>query len=154
MVLMMYWENESEEQRKLEREEKLRAKKGLPPPPIELLPDANNQDLAGVIDKQAKLAEDQNQKLDQLTRVIAKQQRMLQEIVNSNGHVTQHTDKKIEPEEETTKFTKLEDADINVVDTIGIEMVGEAGSVTEGENILDRVAKLKKMKRDKGDQNG
>ena len=154
MVLLMYWEDDTEERRKILREEKLRAKKGFSSPVIPAtieaspgavsveIPESIPQDIA----KQAQAVEDLNKKLDTLSKTLEQQQALLKSIAtNGNQHPV------IPEPEDTNGFIKLGDTDVKVIDTIGIETVGEAGVVSEGESIMSRIAKLKKMKKDKGE---
>ena len=155
MVLLMYWEDDSEEKRKMRREERLRAKKlgaEVIEPPVEQPSTPHGNDLSvekilELLSKQTALSLDQSNKIEELSKVIIEQQRVILEI-RENGPVTV---KQSEPEEikkKKLKVVKLDDIDVNIIDTTGIETVGEAGGeVTKGSSIKDQLAKLKRLKR-------
>jgi hypothetical protein len=160
MVLLMYWENDNEDKRKARREEKLRAKKlGLPEPemiPAEITNDSSKEILE-ILSKQTAISLDQSKKIDQLSQIILEQQKIIDKISDQRPEVVTREiirevpegDKPREEEETSKKkFMKLDDIDVNVIDTSGIEAVGETvGTVTQGQNIKSQVEKLKKLRK-------
>jgi|WetSurMetagenome_2_1015567.scaffolds.fasta_scaffold421852_2 hypothetical protein len=146
MVLLMYWENDSEEKRKARREEKLRLKKlGLPPEP----PRVDN----GSVDRLLGVIDQQDKKLDQLNDLLAKQQELLHSLskdINQRSVVIERSEvgpTKVEPKHKT-----IDDVDVKILDTEGIETVGEtAGEITKGKNIISQIDKLKRLTRVKED---
>jgi hypothetical protein len=149
MVLLMYWEDDSEAKRKARREEKLRIKKlGLPPEP-ERVDNGSVDRLLDVIDQQDK-------KLDQLNDLLAKQQELLHDLSKNINErpvtVEKIVTKEEKPVTETPKHRTIEDVDVKILDTEGIETVGEtAGELTKGKNIISQIDKLKKLTRVKED---
>jgi hypothetical protein len=153
----MYWENDNEEKRKVRREERLRAKKlGLPEPqmiPAEIINDPSKEILE-ILSKQTEISLDQSKKIDQLSQIILEQQKVIDKM-NAQPEVIREVirevpvepnGKEIEPKKKD--FIKLEDIDVNVIDTSGIEAVGDAvGTVTQGQNITSQVEKLKKLRK-------
>lgn len=155
MVLLMYWEDDSEEKRKLRREERLRAKKKgteVVDPPVEQAPPPPSNDLSidkilEVLSKQTALSMDQSNKIDELSKIIIEQQKVIQEI-KENGPTVVKIEKDVEEKQEKQKVTKLDDIDVNIIDTTGIETVGEAsGEITKGSSIKDQLAKLKRLRK-------
>lgn len=154
MVLLMYWENDNEDKRKARREEKLRAKKlGLPEPPVEKVPitDLSTEKILETLSQQTALALEQNKKIDQLSQIILEQQKAIDKINEPKEVVTREIIREVvvgekAGEQKQEKFIKLDDIDVNVIDTSGIEAVGDAvGTVTQGQNITNQVEKLKTL---------
>jgi len=155
----MYWENDNEEKRKIRREERLRAKKlGLPEPKQEsiVVADLSTEKILEVLSKQTEISLDQSKKIDQLSQIILEQQKVIDKI-NTQPEIVREVirevpaelgDKQIEDKKKA--FIKLEDIDVNVIDTSGIEAVGDTvGIVTQGQNITSQVEKLKMLKKHK-----
>jgi len=151
----MYWEDNQDEQRKLQREEKLRQKKGLPAvvkEEVVVKADIPTDQILEVLNKQMEMSADQSKKIDQLSQIILNQQKVIDKIgeqktvviqgeVSQTGNVT----KEIKP-----KITKLDDIDVNILDTEGIESVGEANTeVTKGSSIKSQLSKLKALSKNK-----
>jgi hypothetical protein len=158
MVLLMYWENETEEKRKIRREERLRAKKlGLPEPQHDEPPstsDASTEKILEILVKQTEMSADQGKKIDQLSHIILEQQKLIDKIgEHKDQGVTREiirevsTGTKVVEDKQEEKFTRLEDIDVNIIDTSGIETVGEVtGQVTKGDSIKNQLAKLKELR--------
>jgi uncharacterized coiled-coil protein SlyX len=165
MALITYWEDDSEEKRKMRREEKLRAKKmgtefieESPEPILQQSPDLSTEKILEVLSQQTALSLDQSKKIDQLSQIILEQQKMIDKISDQKTEViirevpaTGGTPtKKEEKEFKEKKFKKLDDIDVNMIDTSGIEAVGETiGTVTQGQNITSQVEKLRMLKKQK-----
>lgn len=154
--MITYWEDDSEEKRKMRREEKLRAKKmgneekvESAPPPVS--PDLPADKILELLSQQTALSLDQSKKIDELSKVILEQQRVIQEIKEQGPavvvrEVSEESGTPIKKEKE--KIVKLDDIDVKVIDTTGIETVGEvSGEVTKGTSIKSQLAKLKRLKR-------
>jgi hypothetical protein len=156
MVLFMYWENDNEEKRKIRREERLRAKKlGLPEPKQEsiVVADLSTEKILEVLSKQTEISLDQSKKIDQLSQIILEQQKVIDKI-NTQPEIVREVIREVpigqEEERKKKGFIKLEDIDVNVIDTSGIEAVGDTvGIVTQGQNITSQVEKLKMLKKHK-----
>jgi hypothetical protein len=160
MVLLMYWEDNGEEKRKARREEKLRAKKFGTPEPSEpdtqYLTDMSAEKILEVLSQQTTISLEQSKKIEQLSQVILEQQKTIDKISNQKTEIITREivrevegDKQVE-DSKKEKFVKLDDIDVNVIDTSGIESVGEVvGTVTQGQNITSQVEKLKMLKRHK-----
>ena len=154
MVLLMYWD-ESEDRRKARREERLRSKKlGLPEPAqvSGVATAESSEKILEVLSKQTALFLDQSKKIDDLSKIILEQQHIIEEIrekdpavivTDSNASVPRGP----EGNEKKDAFVKLEDIDVNVIDTSGIESAGEAGVVSQGQNIMSQVEKLKRFRK-------
>lgn len=164
MVLLMYWENDNEDKRKARREEKLRAKKlGLPEPLVEKPPitDLSTEKILEALSQQTAIALDQSKKIEQLSQVILEQQKTIDKINEPKEVVTREIirevvvgDKAEEELQKKEKFIKLDDIDVNVIDTEGIEAVGDnVGTVTTGQNITSQVEKLRMLKKHKKGDN-
>jgi hypothetical protein len=163
MVLLMYWENDNEEKRKANREERLRAKKlGLPEPQMisaEITNDSSKE-ILDILSKQTAISLDQSKKIDQLSQIILEQQKIIDKISDQKTEVITReiirevpatgetpTEKK-EKEVKEKKFKKLDDIDVNIIDTSGIEAVGEVtAQVTKGNSIKSQLDKLRQLKK-------
>jgi hypothetical protein len=149
---MLYWEEDHEAKRKKHREEKLRAKKfGNIGPTVEenenVVKEDSTEPEKPVVQGDSSVSELKS-KIDELSAVIMQQQALLKAILEKEPatvvrEVTK--DLAIEPE-----FKKLDDVDVNILDTSGIESVGgQAGKTTEGANISDQLSKLRKLRKTK-----
>jgi hypothetical protein len=157
MVLMMYWNEESENQRKVRREEKLRAKK-LGFQEAVITPEPESSSSGEGVEQLKVIISQQDKKLDLLSEALIKQQELLKEILNHKPQEVVReivrvemlsTPKEVEPETPRPKFRRLEDVDVAVIDTSGIEAVGQAGEVIVGQDISSQVEKLKQLRRKK-----
>jgi hypothetical protein len=146
MVLLMYWEDDSEEKRKARREEKLRIKKLGLPPETQRVDNGSVDRLLGVIDQQDK-------KLDKLNDILVQQQELLHNLskdINERSVVVEKS--VVESDKVQPKHKTIDDVDVKILDTEGIETVGEtAGEVTKGKNIISQIDKLKRLTRVKED---
>ena len=161
MVLITYWEDDGEEKRKMRREEKLRAKKmgtefveatvesTTPAPSSE--PNIPAEKILELLTQQTALSLDQSKKIEELSKVILEQKRVIQEIKEQGPPIKKDdVEVRTSPQPQKEKIIKLDDIDVNIIDTTGIETVGEAGgAVTKGTSIKSQLAKLKSLK--KGD---
>jgi hypothetical protein len=145
MLTLMYWDEDdkNETERKRQRENELRQKKGLPlreEKPLPLPPiTPNTEDLNKVLillEKQIALSVEQGRQLEELNRRVLEQK--VVEVVKKEAI------RNVVPKKE---FKRIDDIDVNVIDTSGIEVVGEAGEIIKGDNITSQIEKLKRLKK-------
>ena len=164
----MYWEDDIESKRKLRREEKLRAKKFGQEPPMEEASISHDSPAPAVIreiitertivessngesvEELKEIINKQDEKLDSLSSALLQQQELLKAILEKDNSTTiirevAHGEGETQGK---AKFIKLDDIDVDVIDTSGIEAVGDAaGTVTTGQNITSQVEKLRMLKK-------
>lgn len=144
MLTIMYWgdDDERKKQRVSDKLSKKRAKrKGTLP------------DNAGVSDSEETRVqlEAQSQEIKGLQNLILKQAQLLEKILEKQDSryevVYKPSAEEIRLQETVEDLPKLQDLDINIIKTEGIETSGKAGSMTQGQSVKDRASRLRELKK-------
>jgi hypothetical protein len=149
---VMYWENDDDEKRKLQREEKLREKKGLPVKESKTTPvDKEHLDrVLSLLEQQMQVTAEQSKQLNELNASLEDQKKILNIMLTREPVTVRSVPSETEQEEETV--SNWDHIDVPVLDADRIEDVGTgtAGEKSMGKDVSSKIAMLKKLKQDKG----
>lgn len=157
----MYWNQDDEQKRKQRLEESLRLKKEARRGELKKEKENSMEEATilydGVskedIDKQTELINNQQSEIRDLKHLLVQQNKVLEKILENQSKkyevVYQSAPVQNVPEEKLDGFVMptLDEIDVKVINTEGIESEGEVGDMrTRGDSVKERVARLKKLK--------
>jgi hypothetical protein len=151
MLAVMFW-GDDEQKQKTRVEEKLRKKKEerrgerakQPVPTHEPSDSGNAEELA----HQTELIGAQQRELVDLKHLLVQQGKVLQQILEKKETHTVESIRYVEKEtrEGGDDLPSLQEINVDVIHTEGIETTGEAGEeATEGKSVKDRASKLRAL---------
>jgi|WetSurMetagenome_2_1015567.scaffolds.fasta_scaffold878436_2 hypothetical protein len=151
MLIVMYWENDDDEKRKLQREEKLRQKKGLPVKEDKTTPvDKEHLDrVLSLLERQMQVTAEQSKQLNELNASLEDQKKILNIMLTREPTMVREVLPENSREESDSRWDHI---DVPVLDADQIEDVGTgaAGEKSMGKDVSSKIAMLKKLKQDKG----
>ena len=152
MLAVMFW-GDDEQKQKTRVEEKLRKKKEArrgeksrqPAPTHETSDSGNAEELA----HQTELINAQQGELLSLKHLLLQQGKVLQQILKKQGTPSERVIQYVEKETKgggEEDLPSLQEINVDVIHTEGIETTGEAGEeATKGQSVKDRASKLRAL---------